>query len=116
MRFPQHRLLMLLGTKGRSSLALCLIACLTAFLVWNSSWSLTIQAGQSPLPTAESPLPPPEPSPAITTPATPPAEEPPVEAPTPPLARLLLWIGIGLLVVAAVVGLVLLIQRLRGIG
>ncbi|MBC7249446.1 MAG: hypothetical protein H5T62_04110 [Anaerolineae bacterium] len=116
MRFPQHRALTRLGTKGRSSLVLCLIACLTALLVWSGSWSLAPRADQSPLPTAESPLPPPEPSPAITVPATPPAAEPPVEGPASPLARLLLWIGIGLLVVAAVVGLVLLVQRLRGIG
>jgi len=119
MRFQFHSVVEGLRAEARCCLALwplVLIAVLVTAFLWSSAVPASVHAFQSPPSPSDSPIPSPTLSPTATTPptATPvasPAQEP---APSNPAARLLLWIGIGLLVVAAVVGVVLVVQRQRG--
>jgi hypothetical protein len=121
MRFRHHFAAERLRAEVRSCLALWplgLIAVLAASLLWGNAGPAAARAFQSPPSPLPSPTPLPEPSPTITTPpTTPPIAPPPQEPTTPdPAARLLLWIGIGLLVVAAIVGAALVVQRRRERG
>lgn len=92
---------------------LVLIAVLVTSVLWGSFGPAAVRAFQSPQSPLESPTASSEPLPEIATPSATPPSVPPVQEPAHPnpATRLLLWIGIGLLVVAAVVGVVLLAQR-----
>lgn len=108
-----------LHSEARSCLSLwplVLIAVFVTVLLWGNAGPAIARAFQSPPSPLDTPIPSPEPSPTVTTPPTttpvaPPAQEPTL---TSPAARLLLWIGIGLLVVAAIVGVALVVQRRQG--
>jgi hypothetical protein len=103
MRFLHRFAAERLQTEVRSCLALWplgLIAVLIVILLWSSADPATAHAFQSP----HSPLASPTATPTI----VPPAQEP---VPPNPAARLLLWVGIGLLMVAAIVGVTLFVQR-----
>ena len=116
MRFRRRFTAKRLRAEVRSCLALWplgLIAVLVTILLWGSAGPAAVRAFQSPESPLVSPTSSPEPSPTITTPPTTPPVVPPAQesAPPNPAARLLLWIGIGLLAVAAIVGAVLIVQR-----
>jgi len=119
MRFRRRSAAERLQAETHSCLTLWplgLTALLVAILLWSSVGPATVCAFQSPHSPLASPTPLPKPSPAIITPPTTPPVAPPVREPAPPnpAARLLLWIGLGLLMVAAVVGVMLIVQRRQG--
>jgi len=119
MRFRFHFAVEGLRAEVRSCLALwplVLIAVLVTAFLWSGAVPASVHAFQSPPSPSNSPIPSPTLLPTATTPPTVTPVAPPTQEPAPPnlAARLFLWIGIGLLVVAAVVGVVLVVQRQRG--
>ncbi|MCR4405565.1 MAG: hypothetical protein NUW24_01380 [Anaerolineae bacterium] len=93
-----------------------LIAVLIAVLVWSNGGPVIASAFQSPPSPLGDLIPTPESLLTITTPVSTTPVGPPVQEPvTPhPAARLFLWIGIGLLIVSAITGTMLIWQRRKG--
>ena len=93
-----------------------MIALLVAVLAWNNGGPVIASAFQSPPSPLDNLISTPESLLTVTTPVpTAPVGLPVQESATPhPAARLFLWIGVGLLMVSAIVGVVLILQRRKG--